>query len=270
MSVSESSINYFLRQYAANWMSLEKGYAKDELAGWTEWLESDSTDEYCFNVAFRELCESRQQERRFHPTNDRPRLVEMKAAYKNIVEREIAKGRQELAEKDCDFCDNLGIRYVVVHTDGITRKSEHIITELPSSFRRFCYSFIVHCTCPRGTDMMEAQIEKRKPRTRLTSERRMSLLNRSFKYADACALVRAYNHTINPNRSAQVITLKCTCCRYEFRPNKDGGECPKCDKVYTKNEATVHGFSRWINYVRKRILDGDTEALKLDKIDETE
>ena len=197
MSLPERAISYFMNQYAANWKALTKG---NGLQGWMEWLERQDLDEFCFNTAFREICEVRRKQERFCADKDRPRLNEMQAVYFKVLKREHRKTHSESITDDCDFCENHGMRYIVVHADGM-RNSEGIITELPATFRKYCYYFTISCSCLRGAEVtaqvMRAGLIPSKP---FSQDRQRDLLTRSFNYCGAQSLIKSYNNLIHPGQ----------------------------------------------------------------------
>jgi hypothetical protein len=199
MSLPESAKDYFFRQYAANWRSLTRGNGLD---GWLEWLGREDLDEYVFNIAFRELCEERREKKRFDADKDRPRLNEMQYHYMRVRDIQRAKGLANAASDDCDYCENLGFRYIVVHADGL-QSTESIITALPATFRKFCYYFTIPCSCARGAEIQESRFKSgARPLKRFTHERQLDLLSRSFQYAGAQRLINSYNKVIHPNQKS--------------------------------------------------------------------
>ena len=258
MSVPKSSIDYTLRQYAANWKALTKG---NGLEGWIEWLTEDGTDEFAFNTAFRQLCESRQEAKRFDPDKDRPRLQEMKAAYKAVIDQQISDGREELAQADCAYCQNEGVRYVVVHNDGSTMAGEEIITQIPAIPRQYCYLFKINCSCARGELLKDSRIKSTKPRKVMSHERQREVLFKSFTYSDAYALVKAYHLTHKPTEPEIPKEIKCRKCKSEFMPNELGGNCPVCAHEYSEYEASKSRISRWMAYLKRRIGEMQKEAV---------
>jgi len=208
MAISDDIKDRFDKLWRAQWAPLTEASGRE---AWLDWMDGAGTQDKPFSLALDAIiCERRAQDR-FHRLNDRPPLNEFQAVYYKQLKGMSGADRPGDNYDPCDYCLNMGRRWLVIHADCTTGINETAIVDLPKTlegFRQYCYAVPIPCTCAKGRAIFDDAMKAQKIKRPMDSDKQQRALAMSFTHRNAANFVDKYLQVRNHKYFGKPLTNK--------------------------------------------------------------